>query len=376
MNRKQFIILLLLVVVIGAAGLAIRKRDQSSWQSTGQSLGQKLLPSLSVNDVAQISIQSGTNELNLVKSGDLWRVRERGDYPANFPDISSLLIKLADLKIVQIQDVGASQLGRFELLPPTAEKNAGTLVGLKDQNGKVLATILLGKKHMSKSGEEGWPDGRYVMTTTDGKSAALISDSLENVQPKPEQWLNKDFLSIEKPRSIAVQFSDATNSWKLTRASETNDWQLAAAKPDEKLDASKLSAITGAFSSASFNDVSLPSTTNATNAAVINVETLDGFKYLANIGQKENENYPVHFSITADIASDRIAAPDEKAEDKSSRDKEFKDRQAKLAEKFSREKQFTNWVYQIPAYTIDSVIKRRADLMAEAKKETASNDGK
>src|ERR1019366_7234136 len=161
MNRKQFIILLLLVVVIGAAGLAIRKRDQSSWQSTGQSLGQKLLPSLSVNDVAQISIQSGTNELNLVKSGDLWRVRERGDYPANFPDISSLLIKLADLKTVQIQDVGASQLGRFELLPPTAEKNAGTLVGLKDQNGKVLATILLGKKHMSKSGEEGWPDGRY-----------------------------------------------------------------------------------------------------------------------------------------------------------------------------------------------------------------------
>jgi hypothetical protein len=67
--------------------------------------------------------------------------------------------------------------------------------------------------------------------------------------------LNKDFLSIEKPRAIAVQFPEATNSWKLTRASETNDWQLADAKPGEKPDASKISSVTSPFSSASFNDV-------------------------------------------------------------------------------------------------------------------------
>ena len=52
-----------------------------------------------------------------------------------------------------------------------------------------------------------------------------------------------------------MQFPEATNSWKLTRASATNDWQLADAKPDEKLDSSKISGVTSPFSSASFNDV-------------------------------------------------------------------------------------------------------------------------
>ena len=64
-------------------------------------------------------------------------------------------------------------------------------------------------------GDEGWPDGRYVMAGAGAKTVALISDPLDNVQPKPEQWLNKDFLSVEKPRTIAVKFPEATNSWKL-----------------------------------------------------------------------------------------------------------------------------------------------------------------
>ena len=192
-------------------------------------------------------------------------MRERGDYPANFSQISELLMKLADLKVAQSEDVGPSQLGRFELLPPGAGTNTGTRVEFKDQNGKTLGSLLLGKKHMKQAGGKfaarrhgrrrlaGWPlcDGRHR-----AKTVAVISDPLDSVQPKPETWLNKDFLSIEKPRTIAVQFPEATNSWKLTRASETNDWQLADAKPDEKLDSSKISSVTSPFSSPSFNDVS------------------------------------------------------------------------------------------------------------------------
>ena len=67
MNRKQFIILLVLVVVVGGAGLLVRQRGQTSWQSGGQAIGQKLLPNLAVNDIAQINIKSATGELNLAK---------------------------------------------------------------------------------------------------------------------------------------------------------------------------------------------------------------------------------------------------------------------------------------------------------------------
>jgi len=385
MNRKQFLILLVLVVVVGAAGLLVRQRSHDSWQSGGTAIGQKLLPGLAVNDIAQITVKSGTGELNLAKRDNLWRVHERGDYPANFSQISELLLKFADLKIAQSEDIGPSQLGRFELLPPGAAPNTGTQIELKDAAGKTLGSLLLGKKHMKKTtgnpqfagmGDEGWPDGRYVLAGTGAKNVAVVSDALDSVQTKPEAWLNKDFINVERPRSIAVQFPEATNSWKLTRVSETNDWQLADAKAEEKLDASKLSSLTSAFGSASFNDVAVPATGSLTNVTGLTIETFDGFTYTANIGPKADENYPIRFSIAGKIAAERIPAKDEKPDDKIRINKEFNDRQKKLNEQLIRETAFTNWIFQIPAYTLDSWLKPRGQLLLEVKKDDSSKGGK
>ena len=165
MNRKQFILLLVLVVVIGAAGLLVRQRNNNSWQNIATAIGQKLLPNLAVNSIAQITIKSGAGELNLARRDNLWRVRERGDYPANFSQISELLIKFADLKVAQSEDIGPSQLGRFELLPPGSPANAGTQIEFKDAAGKLISSVLLGKKHLKQPAANlahgrrlaGWP---------------------------------------------------------------------------------------------------------------------------------------------------------------------------------------------------------------------------
>ena len=384
MNRKQFIILLALVAVVGAAGLLVRQRDSNSWQSGGAAIGQKLLPNLAVNDIAQITIKSGTNELNLAKRDNLWSVHERGDYPANFSQISELLLKFADLKIAQTEDIGPSLLGRFELLPPGSATNHGTLIEFKDQAGKTLNSVLIGKGHMKKPApgsrppgmeDAGWPDGRYVLAGAGAKTVALVSDPLETAQPGPDRWLSKDFLSIEKPSAISTQFPEATNSWKLTRSSQTNDWQLADAKPDEKPDASNISGVTSPFSSVSFNDIAPLKSAGATTNTVLTVQTFDGFTYTARIAPKRDADYPVSFTIAANIAAERAASKDEKPEDKTRLDKEFKDSQDKLREKLARESQFTNWVYSIPTFTIDPWIKTRTDLTTEVKKEEPAQAG-
>ena len=382
MNRKQFIILVALVAVIGGAGWIVHQRSNQSWQSADAAIGQKLLPGLAVNDIAQIIIQSGTNTLNLAKTDNLWRVAERGNYPADFSKISDLLLKLAGLKIIQTEEVGPSQLGRFDLLPPGTETNSATLVEFKDQSGKTLNTLLLGKNHMSRPpassqmagmGDEGWPDGRYVMAGTGAKTVDVISDPLEDVQPQPEQWLDKEFLSIENPRSIAVQFPEATNSWKLTRASETNDWQLADAKPGEKLDSSKISSVTSPFCSASFNDVA-PLDAKMENAAsniVLTAETFDGFNYVAKIGPKKDDNYPASFSISASLPAERTAAKDEKPDEKAKLDKAFKEQHDKLAAKLAKEQQYEKWIYYLPSYSVEELLKTRNQLLEETNSETA-----
>jgi hypothetical protein len=374
MNRKQFILLLALVAVLGAAGLWVRWRDHESWQGTA-AIGQKLLPNLAVNDIAQVTIMSGTNELHLARRDNLWLVQERGDYPANFSQISELLLKLADLKIVQTEEIGPSQLGRFELLPPGTATNTGTLVALTDAGGKVLATLMLGKKHLHQGAADSsfggaWPDGRYVQAGG-GKVVALVSDPLESVETEPVQWLNKDFFSIEKPCRITVQFPGATNSWTLTRASETNDWQLADARPGEKLDAAKVSGVSSPFTSPVFSDVlggnNEWENSGLTNVTGVTVATFDGFNYTARIGPAREGNFPVAVAVTADLPTERTPAKTGKPEEKARLDEDFKARQKTLAEKLAREKSFEHWTYLVPSYTVDSLLKTRNQLLTEPK---------
>ena len=67
---------------------------------------------------AQITIKNHVGELNLVKRDDDWVVQERGGYPANFDRINSLTTKVWNLKVVQQEKVGPSQLARLELEAP------------------------------------------------------------------------------------------------------------------------------------------------------------------------------------------------------------------------------------------------------------------
>src|ERR1051325_10152022 len=117
MNRKQLVVWLVLVAVLGGAGIVLHNRQKSSWEGANPSAGKKLLGNFPINDIAHIEFKQGTNDLNLAKKDDKWCVRERNDYPANFAQISDLLIKLGDLKIVQSEAVGQSQLARLNLVP-------------------------------------------------------------------------------------------------------------------------------------------------------------------------------------------------------------------------------------------------------------------
>lgn len=356
MNSKQFAILLVVVVLAGAAGWIVYQRGNRSWESASANIGGKLLPGLSVNDVAQIAIESGANKLVLARQNGLWRVEQRGGYPADFSKISSSILKLAGTKIVQIETVGPSQLARFNLLPSGSPANAGTRVELKDRNGKTVASLLLGKDHMSQPATgEAWPDGRYVITGNDTQNVALISETLDDFAPNPGNWLDKTFFQIQNPASISVTFPAATNSWKLTRQSATNNWKLAEAKPGEKLDPSSLDDVTSPFESASFNDVSRG--TNAPrDADVVTVRTLDGLAYTAKVWPSGDDNYSLTVSVAEAGAS--------KSEN-----------QKMVAGKLAEDKQFEGWTYEVPGYTVESLLKPRHDLLAQTNELTTTKSG-
>jgi hypothetical protein len=383
MNRKQLTLVLGLVVVIGGLGFWLWQSETGAYRASEGRMGQKVLGEFDVNAVAAVTLRQGTNTLTLAQEGERWVVRERGGYPANFSEVSELVRKLGDLKVVQPVKgpLGPSALERLELKSPAAGEKSATLVELKDKDGKILRAVLLGKRHLRQAaspspmgGDEGWPVGRYVMVADRPESVSLVSETFSNAEAKPEQWLNKDFFKVEKPKTIAVTYPAApTNSFKLRRETESGEWLLADVAGDERVDSSKVSGFSSALSWPSFNDVlpdAKPAEVGLDNPIVVGITTFDGFTYTLHVGDKSGEDaYHLSLQVAGDFPKERSPGADEKPEDKEKLDKEFKEKTEKLQEKLKNEQALSRWIYLVSKWSLDSVLKERHALLAEKKAE-------
>lgn len=385
MNRKQFGILIILGLVVGGLGIYFANKRKESFTASSFQRGEKVIADFPINEVAQIRIRHGTNEVNLVR-GETWSVKERWNYPANFSEISDFLRKVWDLKPVQDVEVGASQYGRMELLNPAEHQgtNSGTLVEFKDGKAANLKTIILGKQHMKESpggmggmGGGGFPVGRYVLVP-ETKKVWLVSETFSNIATDPAQWLSKDFFKVEKVKSVAVTAPNPTNSWSLSRESETGEWKMADVKEGENFDASKASSLNQALSAPSFNDVASPEAkpeeTGLNEPTTAKLETFEGFSYTVTLGGTNDENRHLKFDVAANFQKERTAPADEKPEDKEKQDKEFKEKLDKLQEKLKNEETLEKWTYLVSKYTVDALLKPRSDFLAEKKDATATAD--
>jgi len=378
MNRKQVITLIVAVAVIGGAGLLVYKKRNQSWEASSAQLGGKVVKDFPVNDIEHIRIKQHAGEVNLARKNDVWVVQERNGYPVDFGHVSDFLRKVNDLKMGRAMRVTEKQLGRLELTPPDKGTNSGTLVEFKEKGGKTIA-LTLGKKDMKEGGGGqfgggSWPTGRYLMVGNDTKTVGLVSEPFANIEPKPEEWIDKEFFKIENHKSIAVNGPTPTNTWVIAKESTTNEWKLADAKGKEELDTGKASGVTSALSYPSFSDVA---TTNATpdktgldKPTVAKIETFDGFRYDVKLGKKldDRDDHYMQFAVTGNFPKERTPGKDEKPEDKEKLDKEFKEKLAKHEEKLKTEKALEQWVYIVPKYTMEPLLKSRPELLKEEPK--------
>jgi hypothetical protein len=377
MKSKQLIVLLAVAAILCGVVWFLKKGSKDTWTDTGGGAGGKVIE-FPINDVARVTIHSSAGTANLARKDDAWTVQERADYPANFERVSNLLRKLWDLKTVQEIKVGQSQFARFDLVDPAQGSGAGTRVDFKDKDGKSLGALLLGKKFMKQSdgafGGGEFPAGRYVVQPG-GSKVSLVSDSLDDVEPKPESWLKRDFIKIENASSVTLAGPADAQKWKLSRENASSDWKLAGAKPEEKVDAAKVSQYSTVLTYASFADVlnpdAKPADTGLDKPTVVTFETFDGFKYVLNAGKETNGNIPVTVTVSATLAAERTPGKDEKPEDKTRLDEEFKTKRKQFEEKLAAEKKFEGRPYLIAKATMDQVIKDRTALLEDKKPEPA-----
>jgi len=385
MKGKQLLILIAALLVLGGAGLYLRRLDDAKLTGSRVGMGQKVLGEFDINSVAGFRIRAGSNQLNVVREGDAWVVRERANYPASFANLADFLRKLDDLKVTRPLEVGPSRLAALDLVAP--DRGNGVQLELLAADGKALRSLLLGKSHSragaedsSQAGGGGMANGRYLMVGGDIKTAAVVSDPLSNVETRPEEWLDKEFFKVELPRRVELIRPEATNSFVLSRTNEFSEWQLADAKPEEKVEASKTSLFGSVLSAPTFTDVRVNPDVAALGLdkpALAKITTTSGFSYEIKVGKVQaNDEYPIQLSVSAELQKERVPGKDEKPEDKEKLDKEFKDKLAKLEQKLKAEQGYAKWTYIVSKWTIEPILKNRSDLFADKKAEGAgAGDG-
>jgi hypothetical protein len=76
--------------------------------------------------------------------------------------------------------------------------------------------------------------------------------------------------------------------------------------------------------------------------------------------------------VSADFPTTRSPSADETTEAKRKNDEEFDRKIAALKERLKKEKHFEQWIYLVPDSTVESILKRRDEILAKPEAKSGS----
>lgn len=373
--------LLLLVAVLGGLiGFAVyyQKQQEASFNtaaSRGTKFRDDLLPGFKPEAVRKFSVKDGKGSVTVNVSDDLKQavVVERQGYPASIEKLNSTLVELRDQKISSKVQVGKTAWAKNNLKAPgDGTEGVGTQIEMKDGADKALATIILGSNTDIGGTQNPNPmqgsSQRLVRTLEDGETIWQVSNTFFDLEAKPENWVDKAFIDVQKIKEIAVTAPKADDSWTIKRDKDTeNDFTIVTTQTAEKLDNTKVSA-GSLLSTPSFNDVNSKEKAAELlkDGVKARITTFDGFTYDVQVAKQSkdgSDKYYLAVNVSADLPKARPPVKDEKEEDKKKADEAFNADKKTKEDKLAKEQKFAGWVYEVSEYTVNNLLKKRSEIV-------------
>lgn len=388
MNKRQVIILWIIAIVLGIAVGAVKLTQKDTTKSaTKRASGQTLFESFPAADVAALEIKGVGGAVNIVRKDGKWTINERDGYPANSTYLNEFLRTLSDLKVKRGMEAGPSFAPRFGMDEGASKaEDRGLTATFKDASGKELAKVSLGKNIESGAdpGQFGGAAsvGRYIRNHADESGFYAISEMFPSVSDDAARWLNDEFFSPEKIKSISIsQKGKDEIAWKLVRDTEDAEFKLEGATGSEVLDNTATTPLKSLLSYARFNDVITPDKVaeraNADEKRSAVIETFEGLTYKLAITPSKtdaaSDDVMLTVNVSAELPKERKKEENEKPEDAKSKDEAFTSRITALTEKLQKEKALDGRVFLVAKTSVDALMKERDQLITKAQPAPAAD---
>lgn len=308
MKKSTFLTLTVVtvVVIIAAAIIVYQRAPQTELDKA--ILFPELMPN--INDVARVEVRTRNAGVTLTQQGDGWVIENSGGYPALFEKVKASIVGMAQLRVLEGKTRNPSLYSRLGVKDVDDEDSKSILITLKDREGKIMGSIIVGKDRLTRTGTG--PPALYVRKA-DTPQALLVEGDLD-IDATVTSWLNPDIVDIAsgRVREVTVEHPDG-NQVTISRAStDEKDYTLTDIPDGMKLKSQvALNSLATALEEFRLDDVDARSNLPpASESVVTTVMTFDGFIATITTRDVDTKSYS-----TFEFAFDESAVPAIEADD-------------------------------------------------------------
>lgn len=380
MNTRTFTIMgAVTLVLVGAAVWVSQHKDPALPQT-----GQRVFPDLmaKINEVAAIRVSAAEGTFTIVREGESWNVEEKHRYPAHVGKIREALIGLGELTILEPKTSKPEFYEKLGVQDVEAEGASSTEVTLTDAAAATLAKLIVGNQHPA-----GTPGQDEVYVRKSGDPQTWLAMGNLSVPTMADEWLDKNFLEVEpkRVRSLRISHPDATTLRVAKEKPDDHDFTVVNLPTGTEVESQfAVNNLVSTITSLSFDDVKPKSEIAFNDQSVVTAvfETFDGLEVTVTVLPEDEKHY---VKVSAAFKDDLIWKPEseegadaekhaEETQEADNAEKEETDVSTpekptiKPAAEVKTEiealnKRVAEWVYVLPTFRAETLLKKPEDLV-------------
>jgi hypothetical protein len=286
MNRRSLQLLAVIVAILAIALFFVESGDNGAAPDTGA----LLLPDFRrvANDVDSVTISRANSEpIVISKDGNVWKVAARSDYPARADAVRTLLLAMADAKIVEVKTANPELYDKLGVNNPAAESSKGVLVSASTSSATF--DVIFGLTAQTK----------YRYARIADRDQSWMIDQNPDIPSTPGEWLEEDIIDVDASRVKAVTIRHPDGEIiRIEKLSEEDTGFVVTDIPEgrELSYSTVANGIGGALSDLTLDDVR--SSVPVQDPITTEFETFDGLTIVAETTKADDAAW-VSFTVSA-----------------------------------------------------------------------------